>query len=266
MRRTPRTLDPGAAVILIDIGNSSIAMATWHGDQVKTPLRIATADSKVLEESFRAQCEVSPDSQPAAVVIGSVVPKRLAECRSLVKKLLGQNALIVGDSIDLPIEVSVKNPKAIGVDRVCAAAAAFKQIQTACAIVDFGTAVTVDLVDDEGVLLGGAILPGLELQFRALHEHTACLPQVTSEIPELMYGRDTTDAIRTGVCRGLAGAVRGLVEGYASALNRWPHVVATGGDIELMAPICDFADSLDPDLTLRGVGLAYQKHLSEMGV
>lgn len=266
MRRVPRKIDPGAPVILINIGNSSIGIATWHGDQVKTPLHIATADSKVFDESFRAQCEVFPDRQPAAVVIGSVVPKKLEECGLLVKNLLDQHALIVGDTIDLPIEVTVKDPKAIGVDRVCAAAAAFEQIQTACAIVDFGTAVTVDLVDDDAVLLGGAILPGLELQFRALHEHTASLPQVTPEIPELMYGRDTTDAIRTGVCRGLAGAVRGLVEGYATALNRWPHVVATGGDLEIMASVCDFADSLVPDLTLRGVGLAYQKHLTEMGI
>ncbi len=104
------------------------------------------------------------------------------------------------------------------------------------------------------------------VQCRALHEHTACLPEVTATIPELPYGRDTTDAIRAGVCRGLTGAVRGLVEGYATSLNRWPHVVATGGGIELLAPLCDFVDSLVPDLTLRGVGLAYQKHLSEMGV
>ena len=266
MNRVPRKLDPDAPVIVIDIGNSSMGIATLHEDQIKTPLHIATDDTKALEESFRAQCEASSNKLPAAVVIGSVVPKRLSDCRALVKKLLSQNALVVGETIDLPIDVGVKDAKAIGVDRVCAAAAAFEQLQTACAIVDFGTAVTVDLVDDDGVLLGGAILPGLELQFRALHEHTARLPEVRPEIPELLYGRDTTEAIRIGVCRGLAGAVRGIVEGYAMSLNRWPQVVATGGGMELMAPVCDFVDSLVPDLTLRGVGLAYQKHLSEMGV
>ncbi|MCH9033409.1 MAG: type III pantothenate kinase [Planctomycetes bacterium] len=265
MSRIPRELDPGAPVMVIDIGNSSMGIATWHEDRIKTPLHIATDDTEAIEESFRAQCEASSDKLPAAVVIGSVVPERLSDCRALVKKLFDQHVLVVGDTIDLPIDVGVKDAKAIGVDRVCAAAAAFERLQTACTIVDFGTAVTVDLVNDDGVLLGGAILPGLELQCRALHEHAACLPEVTPEIPELLYGRDTIEAIRTGVCRGLVGAVRGLVEGYATALNRWPHVVATGGGIELMAPVCDFVDSLVPDLTLQGVGLAYQKHLSEMG-
>lgn len=265
MSRIPRKLDPDAPVIVIDIGNSSMGIATWHEDRIKTPLHIATDDTEAVEESFRAQCEASSDKLPTAVVIGSVVPKRLSDCRAIVKKMFDQNALVVGDTIELPIDVGVRDAKAIGVDRVCAAAAAFKQLQTACSIVDFGTAVTVDLVDDDGVLLGGAILPGLDVQCRALHEHTACLPEVTPEIPELLYGRDTTEAIRTGVCRGLAGAVRGLVEGYATSLNRWPNVVATGGGIELMAPVCDFVDLFVPDLTLRGVGLAYQRNLSEMG-
>ena len=266
MSRIPRKLDSDAPVIVIDIGNSSTGIATWHEERIKTPLHITTEDTEAFEESLRAHCEASVDKLPAAVVIASVVPKRLPDWTALVKNLLDQNALIVGDTIDLPIDVGVKDAEAIGVDRACAAAAAFEQLQMACAVVDFGTAVTVDLVDDDGVLVGGAILPGLELQIRALHEHTASLPEVTPDIPELPYGRDTIEAIRTGVCRGLAGAVRGIVEGYATSLNRWPHVVATGGGIELMAPICDFIDSLVPELTLRGVGLAYQKHLSEMGV
>ncbi|MEK6674413.1 MAG: type III pantothenate kinase, partial [Planctomycetota bacterium] len=131
--------------------------------------------------------------------------------------------------------------------------------------VDFGTAVTVDLVDDEGTLLGGAILPGLRMQFRALHSNTAQLPEVEPGFPESPYGRNTTEAIQTGVCRGLIGAVRGLVESYATSLNRWPQVVATGGDLEFLAPHCDFLDTMVTHLALRGVGLAYAKHLSAMG-
>jgi len=151
-------------------------------------------------------------------------------------------------------------------DRVCAAAAAYDKIQQACAVVDFGTAVTVDLVDDEGTFIGGAILPGLKLQLRALHEHTAQLPTVDPAFPELPYGRDTIEAMQTGVCRGMAGAVRGLVEGYATHLNRWPQVIATGGDAALMAPYCDFLDNVVSDLTLRGAGLAYTKYLADAGV
>ena len=89
---------------------------------------------------------------------------------------------------------------------------------------------------------------------RALHEFTAVLPAVEPGFPDLPYGRNTSEAIQTGVCRGLAGAVRNLVEGYSTHLNRWPQVIATGGDAAFMAPHCDFLDKLVADLTLRGVG------------
>jgi pantothenate kinase type III len=91
------------------------------------------------------------------------------------------------------------------------------------------------------------------------------LPQASPGFPELPYGRNTIEAIQTGVCRGLAGAVRGIVEGYATHLHRWPQVVATGGDSALMTPHCDFIDTWVSDLTLRGIGLAYDKHLAALG-
>jgi len=126
--------------------------------------------------------------------------------------------------------------------------------------------VTVDLVSDEGSLLGGAILPGVRVQLAALHEHTALLPIVEPAFPQDPIGRGTVEAMQNGVCRGLAGAVRGLVEAYATALNHWPQTVATGGDAVFMAPHCDFLDNVVADLCLRGVGLAYTKHLAAMGL
>lgn len=266
MARVPRQFDPNAPVILIDIGNTTTGIATWANASIRTALHVPTDDTVAFEESLKTHIQACPGGQPAAVVVGSVVPDALDRVRDTVQESLQQQILVVGDAVALPIDVAVRDRKAIGVDRVCAAAAAFEQVQAACVVVDFGTAVTVDVVDDDGVLLGGAILPGVELQFRALHKHTAALPAVSQGVPELPYGRDTVEAIQTGVCRGIVGAVRGIVEGYASTLNRWPQVVATGGDTEFMAPLLDFADSFVRDLTLRGVGLAYDKHLSELGV
>ena len=116
-----------------------------------------------------------------------------------------------------------------------------------------------DVIDDRA-------RPGpFDGQLSALHEHTAALPEVEPAIPELPYGRDTVEAMQAGVCRGLIGAVRALVEGYAASLNRWPQVIATGGDLKLIAPHCDFLDTLVEHLTLRGIGLAYTKHLEAAG-
>ena len=257
--------DPAAPVIVIDIGNTATGIATWQADRLKTPLSVPTEDQGAFNKAFTTHVEAIPRSGPAATVIGSVVPLALERIRTYVLATRDRQPLVVGEVIPLPIEVGVTDTKAIGVDRVCAAAAAFETLQTGCTVVDFGTAVTVDLVDDEGTLRGGAILPGLRMQLRALHEYTAALPETEPGIPELPYGRNTVEAIQAGVCRGLAGAVRGLVEGYATSLNHWPQVVATGGDMTFIAPYCDFLDTLVQDLTLRGIGIAYTKHITAMG-
>lgn len=265
MVRQPMDIDPHAPVLVIDIGNTAMHIATWDAGLLKSPLSISVDDDGAFDEGFRAHADALPLGNPAAVVVGSVVPAALERVRHYVSRRIDKQALVVGDNLPLPMDVEVEDRRAIGVDRVCAAAAAYEKLQHSCVVVDFGTAVTVDLVDDEGTLLGGAILPGLRLQLRALHEHTAQLPLTEPGIPQLAYGRNTVEAIQVGVCRGLAGAVRGIVEGYATSLNHWPQVLGTGGDVTFMAPHCDFLDTLVKDLTLTGIGLAYSKHLAERG-
>ncbi len=257
--------DPDAPVLVMDIGNNSVSMAAWDHKELNTPVSAPTGDPSAFDEAFEAHLEAVPRGGPAAVVIASVVPLALERIRACVLARLNKEALVIGETVHLPSEVTVDDPRTIGVDRVCAAAAAYDALRAACAVVDFGTAVTVDLVDDEGTLLGGAILPGLKMQFRSLHEYTAALPEVDPGMPERPYGRNTVEAVQAGVCRGLASAVRGLVEGYAASLNRWPHVIATGGDMKFLSPYCDYVDTVVPDLTLRGVGLAYSEHLETLG-
>ena len=259
-------VDLDAPIVVVDIGNTNTTLARWKAGKVHGPVTVGTHAGEAVLEALQAQAKACPKGRPTAVVAACVVPEAIERIRSLVLDEWDQAPLVVRDDIPLPIDLGVEDPKLIGADRACAAGAAYAKIQQACAIVDFGTAVTVDLVDDDGVLVGGAILPGLHLQFRALHEHTAALPAVARAVPDSPYGRNTTEAIQTGVCRGLAGAIRGLIEGYATSLNRWPQVVATGGDLEFMAPHCNFLDSLVPHLTVEGIGLAYQKFLADKGV
>jgi type III pantothenate kinase len=256
-------VDPNAPVILIDIGNTNIDMATWLKQELRTPLSVPTRDEVGFETALNAHLEAIPKGNLGAVVVASVAPESLARVRDQVRSMTNRDLLIVGDRIPLPLEVDVRDARAVGVDRVCAAAAVFEKLQKTCVVVCFGTAVTVDLIADDGTFLGGAILPGLQLQLRSLHEHTAQLPEVSAAVPETPYGRDTAEAIQTGVCRGLAGAVRAIVEGYATSLNFWPQVVATGGDLAFMSPLCDFIDTQVNHLVLRGVGVAYTRFLAE---
>ncbi len=265
MIRKLRDYDPDAPIIVLDIGNTKTHIATWHHNELQTPLAVASDDDKAVTDAIQAHLDTSPDRTVAAAVISSVVAEATERVAKVVQQTLDSDALIVGHSIPLPMDVDVKDAGAVGVDRICAAYAAYEKLETGCTVVDFGTAVTVDLVDDEGAFLGGAILPGLDLQLRSLHEQTSALPLATPYVPALPYGRSTEEAIQTGVCRGLAGAVRALVEGYAAHLCRWPQTIATGGDLAFMKTHVDFIDTFVTDLTLRGIGLSYTKHLSERG-
>lgn len=261
----PNTNALDAPAVVIDIGNTKTSVAIWQSGELKTPLGVPTNDHAALGNAIRTHMEATPKGRARAVVAGSVVPDALRRVLEYVSEVFDQDALVVGETIPLPIEVAIADAKMLGVDRACAAAAAYETLQAACTIVDFGSAVTVDLVDDDGRLLGGAILPGAAMQLRALHEHTATLPEVEAAIPKMPFGRDTAEAIQVGVCCGIAGAVRELVEAYASHLSRWPQVIATGGDLRLFAPQCDFLDTVVDHLVLRGVGLAHTKYLEAMG-
>lgn len=257
--------DPEAPALLIDIGNTAVKLAIWHENGVKTPVSVSIGDADAFDQAYAAHIEGMPRNKPAATVIGSVVPDALERIREYVLEQQNQDVLVIGERILLPMDVAVTDAQGIGVDRVCAAVAAYETLERACAIVDIGTAVTVDLVDDEGTLRGGAILPGVHLQLRALHEFTAQLPKVEPSFPDQPYGRCTTEAMQIGVCRGVVGAIRELIEAYASSLNRWPHVVATGGTLEFLQPALTFVDTMVEHLTLRGIGVAYRKHLEALG-
>jgi type III pantothenate kinase len=128
-------------------------------------------------------------------------------------------------------------------------------------VVDLGTAITVDCVSSDGVFLGGAILPGMRMQARALHEGTAKLPEVELAEPEGVFGADTVEAIRSGIVVGVRGAVRTLVEAYASELNQWPIVVTTGGDADLFGNPEGIVQAQAPPLCLLGIARALYRSL-----
>lgn len=261
MVQIPRAFDPTAPVLILSIGNTNTSLAIWHQQRVLGLVQVPTLDTRQFETALNAMVESFPSGGPAAGVVASVVPKALADVQERLRKALRREALVIGDQIRVPIDIDVDDPASVGVDRLCNAAAAFERLKRSCAIVGFGTAVTVDLVNDEGVFLGGAILPGLRLQLSSLHMRTAQLPEVEPGFPDNLVGRNTREAMQNGVCRGLAGAVRWLVEAYATQLGHWPQTIATGGDAILMAEHCDFLDNVVPDLGLRGVGLAYTRYI-----
>ncbi len=249
-------------ILACEVGNTAIHLAVVRGDEVACceTLRIGQLDELPgwLKDLWSAE------PSPGKIVAGSVNPHGAKALDAAADATLSQKVLLIGRDVPLPMPTDLPKPERVGVDRLCAAVSAYDRLGRACVVADFGTAITVDCVNDQGVFLGGAILPGLRMSLEALHANTAMLPEVHPGRPDWIFGKDTRQAIVGGVVYGAMGALRELTERYATQLGRWMEVIATGGDAELVcagAVKSGFVQAIVPDLVLRGVALAYYKTL-----
>jgi type III pantothenate kinase len=258
------TEDPraNASLLILEIGNSHVSLATSIAHEIRTVQRFEHGQADDMAEYTRQAWDALPEERLKAVVAGSVVPAVLQQLQDRLGGIVDSQVMSVGTDLHRPMSLAVEAPESVGIDRVCSAAAAFDQVRSACVVASFGTAITVDCVNDEGVFMGGAILPGLGLQAHSLHSGTAVLPEVTIETTGLVYGTSTEQAIRNGIIYGAVGCLREITERYATDLKAWPRLIVTGGNAELVSRECDFIDHLVPDLCVRGIGLAYRKHYS----
>lgn len=252
-------IQPVDALLVIDIGNTRIHFATYDEDGLHDPQDAITAEPEnwatVLDQAWQA----SNDARQRQVVIGSVAPQAATTLAALVEEHCGLDPLFVRDDIPLPLELAIEGGEEIGVDRVCAAAAAFERANGACAVASFGTATTIDCVSSDGQFLGGAILPGFDMSLDVLHSRTAQLPRIDFERPISPFGKNTQEAIINGVVYGAVGALREMVERFATDLNEWPQLFITGGNAGVISEEADFVDAVVPHLTLIGIAAAYRK-------
>lgn len=250
-----------ASLLILEVGNSHVSVATWIKGHIPTNRRFELDQTDEAAAHALEAWEALPQENIRAVAAASVVPAVLDKLRRRLADLADLRIEAVGQELRLPIATRVDNPQQVGVDRLCSAAAAYERIRQACVTASFGTAITIDCTDKDGVFLGGAIMPGLVLQARSLHQWTAQLPEVTvDEEPVAVFGANTEQAIRQGILHGVAGAVREITERYATHLGAWPQLVATGGDAMMIRRHCDFIDNVVPNLCLQGIALAYRRH------
>lgn len=254
------------AILAIDVGNTRIGLAVSDETGLHHIERIAVRATNDWAPALERVWAAAAGRGRRVPVMASVAPQTADAFSDLAERICGARPLRVRDELPLPMPVDVDQPDEVGVDRVCAAAAAYDKLRETCAVASFGTAITIDCVSTEGRFLGGAILPGLDLSFAALHQRTAQLPLVETPAPRSedapprdAFARNTHDAIVNGVLYGAVGALREIVERFATALNEWPTLVLTGGNAALIREMADFADAVVPDLTLMGIGLAYRR-------
>jgi type III pantothenate kinase len=250
---------PVDALMVIDVGNTRIGFGTWDPDGIHDVLRVPTAQPDAWAEAVEKAWSGSRDAGQRSVVLASVAPEQTRRLSPVIEEVCQTEALSIPEDLPLPLKIDVDEPEQLGVDRVCSAAAAFERVGGPCAVASFGTATTIDCVSQDGVFVGGTIAPGLQLSCDALHAHTALLPRVAVAAPEGPFGRTTEQAILGGVALGAVGALREIVERFATALGRWPYLVVTGGDAALIGKLADFVDAVVPNLSLMGIALAYRK-------
>lgn len=256
-------MDEIPSVLACDVGNSAIHFAHVKGEEVSQLHTVSIDETAGLGKALAELWGRMPSPKHLAAV--SVNPAGLKTLEAATKAT-GQRTLVVGRDIPLPIETKLSHPQAVGTDRLCAAVAAFNRLGAACVVADFGTAITIDCVDDEGVFLGGSILPGLGLAAKSLQAGTAQLPLVEMAPMNRPFGTDTNEAILSGLLAAARGALRQLVEAYATELGHWPLVIVTGADAELVCGDTgrsELVQAIVPDLVIRGVARAYYKTLTQ---
>jgi type III pantothenate kinase len=255
-------------LIAMDIGNSAISLGVFAKKKLTKTRRFESNELDDLADEILAMKEMcTPNAEgvkTTPVVACSVNNKALKIAQEAVLTLLDQDILLAGKTFPLEMKMDVDSPESVGTDRLINAAAAFDVVQEPVVIADFGTATTMDCVDEQGVFLGGVILPGLKMSAQALHQNTALLPEVAIEVPDRAYAGDTIGAIQCGIYYGAQGALREISEQFASKLGRWPHVVATGGFCKIIAEKSEIIDSLVPDLCLNGLYLAFDRYLNSL--
>ncbi len=257
-------------IIAIDIGNTNIHIGLFLDGEEKSIELIAGKSQARLAQCLKSAWEQIPvlesskeNKRDGVIVVSSVKPAWTKIVRQIAANSLGENILIIGEDIPLPMTCWVDEPDKVGTDRVVSAAAAYAVAQDAVVVADFGTAVTIDLVDANGIFKGGVICPGFEISAKALKENTAQLPNIKVAKPRAPYGKNTTDAINCGLYYSIIGALQEVIRRYAEEVGKWPQTVITGAGAKVIAGDCDFIDNYVPNLVVKGIVLAYEKYIEE---
>ena len=254
-------------LLAIDAGNTNVKFALFDGTDIRTRWRIATdarrtADQYAVWLTQLLELEGYQRSDVTAVVISTVVPRALHNLQALSSKYFDVEAMVAGRSpLEWGIELDVVEPQSVGADRACNAIAAHAAYPGDLIMISFGTATTVDHVDSKGAYKGGIIAPGLNLSLDALVMAAAKLPRVAIEAPESdsVIGRTTESQMQIGIYWGYVAMIEGLLARMKAEVGRPVTVIATGGLAILFQQQEHLFDAIEPDLTLRGLALLYQR-------
>jgi type III pantothenate kinase len=255
-------------LLVVDVGNTQTHFGVYPegATEVAEHWRFATVRESTGDELGAALANLlelrgmSFDDLDGSIV-SSTVPQLSEQWTAMAGRYLSHAMLVVGPSIRTGMPIRIDNPHEVGADRLVNAVAAYDRVGAACVVVDFGTAITYDVVSDSGEYLGGIISPGAEISIDALYERAAKLPKVELAEPRSLIGKSTVDAIRSGIAFGYAGQVEGILRRLHDELGRDLKVILTGGLAQVVVPfIRETVDEVDDLLTLTGLRLIWERN------
>jgi type III pantothenate kinase len=253
MKRGKRTTD----YLLVDISNSYTKLAFATRERLAKPIRYPTNDLTValLRRILRGR-------SAETIVVSSVVPQKN---KVIVAAARPSRLLFLGPQLDLGVGIDYPAPRSIGADRLANAAAVAQLYGYPAIVVDFGTAVTFDVVSARGDYVGGVIAPGLEAMTSFLYDRTALLPKLSLREPVRAIGKTTREAMMSGAVFGYRGLVREILIriGLENFPRSKPRIIATGGYAQLIARRLPEIEAVHPNLTLEGLRIVANRNIGK---
>lgn len=254
-------------LLVMDVGNTNITLGVFDGEELKATFRMTTKIPRTSDEYGITIRDMLVHDQNQihvkdiqAVIISSVVPNVMHSLTSAVIKYFQITPLIVAPGIKTGIRIATENPRQIGADRIVDAVGGYTLYGGPIIVIDYGTATTYDLVDGKGAFVAGVIVPGIRTSAQTLWEEAAKLPEIEIRKPESILAQETISSMQAGLVYGQIGQTEYIVShikeesGYDNI-----KVVATGGLGKIIASETKAIDIYDPNLTLHGMRLIFEK-------
>ncbi len=254
-----------ANLLVLDVGNTNTVVGVFEGKTLRAQWRLTTSHEQTADEyGILIRNLFSLDglgnNTVTGVMIASVVPPLNAVLEEMSKKYFKLTPLFLGPGIRMGMAIHYENPQEVGADRIANSVAAFEKYGGPCVVVDFGTAITFDVISDKGEYLGGVIAPGIGVSSEALFERAARLPRVEVREPERVIGTNTVASMQSGLFYGSVGMMDGILDRLATELGQGMKVVATGGQAPLVASSSKYKPVVDSSLTLEGLRIIYERN------
>ena len=253
-------------LLVVDVGNTNITLGAFNGEELLGTFRMTTKQPRTSDEygitlKNLVECQGLKASDITDVIVASVVPDVMHSLGSALIKYFGIKPMIVSAGIKTGIRIVTENPKQGGADRIVDAVAAYSLYGGPVIVIDFGTATTYDIVGSDATFEGAVIAPGIRTSAQALWGQAAMLPAIDIRKPASILAKETISSMQAGIVFGQIGQVEYIVKkikeesGYTDA-----KVVASGGLGNTIAKETDCIAYYDPQSTLKGLKIIYEKN------